>query len=151
MRETYEAGQRNVALIVGRYLLVAVLILFWMAGFPFHSISTFIGAHFPWPVRHTWKWAAALTEGASIQILATIPFGILLAIAFPRRAEWVAVLLSAIFCLHVLEDSAHVSHAPSTVAFLIYMALTHFVFLTGTTVLSRRLRLSRVSQVGATI
>jgi hypothetical protein len=84
---------------------------------------------------------ALLAEGALIQILATIPFGLLLTVAFPRRGEWIAMVLSAIFALHVVRDSSHVSGGVSATAFLLYMALSHFVFLTGTTVIGRRLRL----------
>jgi hypothetical protein len=126
--------------MIARGLLFLVLIALWLCNFPFGLISTYVGAHFPWPEARPWKLAALLSEHTVIEALATMPFAVLIAFAFPKRGIWIAAALCVIFWGHLLRDHGSVAGRPSATIFVTYMALSHFVCLVGGTALVGRLR-----------
>jgi hypothetical protein len=78
-------------LTVARITLFLARIVCWVINFINHQISSFIGAHFPWPAAKSWKWNALLLEGALIQLVAAVPAALLLVVSFRTWALRVAL------------------------------------------------------------
>jgi hypothetical protein len=133
---------------VARIFLFLALIMCWVINFPNQQISSFIGAHFPWPTAKSWKWNALLVEGALIQLVAAGPVALLLVISFRTWAVRVALALSAIFAFHTLRELPSQINPPYGSVFVVYVGICHALLLIGMTSIIRR-RLSR--PVGGTV
>jgi hypothetical protein len=125
------------AVLITRLVGFAVLALLWVQLIPYHQVSAFIGAHFPWPANRSWKWGALLLEGAMIQLVVTIPIAIAISVAYRNWAIAVASALAAIFFLASWRTSQVTPYLPYDRLFVWYLAICHSIFFVGTTLLMR--------------
>jgi hypothetical protein len=105
----------------------------WLLDFPHHSISTFIGQHFPWPVERSLKWPAVLLERTLIGAGICIPAAIVLGLRWRRFAVIIAVLLSPVFCARVAFDVPKALPGSGVWRFLFVIAGIHTALLVGAT------------------
>ena len=114
-------------------IIVISLLAMWLLEFPHHSISKYIGQHFPWPAERSLKWPALLLERTLIEAGVCIPAAIVLALRLRRFAVVIAVLLAAIFCGRVAFDVPNALPGSGQWRFLFVIAGIHTVLLVGAT------------------
>ena len=120
-----------------RTLIFLALALLWAWNSPYDQISTYISSFFPWPNAKSWKWAALLIEGALIQVITGFPMALLLTLLFRTLAVRVACVLAAIFAIRAFFELPSPVNPPYGSAYIVYIAVCHFLLLVGLTIVVR--------------
>jgi hypothetical protein len=118
---------------VWEIIIVISLFAMWLLDSPHHSISKFIGQHFPWSVERSLKWPALLLERTLIEAGICIPAAIVLALRLRRFAVVIAVLLSAVFCGRVAFEVPKAVFGSADWRFLFVIGGIHTALLVGAT------------------
>ena len=112
---------------------VMSLLAIWLLDYPHHSISGFIGQHFPWPAERSLKWPALFLERTLIEAGVCIPAAIVLALRLRRRAVVIAVLLSVVFCGRIAVEVSEALPGSPQWRFLLVVAGIHTALLVSAT------------------
>jgi len=116
-----------------RPLLLLALIVCWIANFPYHEISAFVGAHFPWPTTSSWRGLGLLAEGALVQLTVALPAAAILALSPRRWAFGGALALCAIFSVQTIITLGRelALNSRNGVVFALYLGVCHVLILLG--------------------